>query len=206
MVVVAQVSQGVHPVVHSPRIWGPKGTDPPAFPYLAKTWVVALYFIYRHNGHINKSVSFTVKVFHHRKFLHFPMCDVEAMAFIYLIPCRRCGQQHVCKTGQPLHLRINGHRFNITHGKTEESPVAEHFNGERHTFTDVTVVAIDKIHSHNSCLCKIRESRWIRIMRISYPSGMNLRVDSRWDLRGDHHFLPRGSVVPLFDNKAQRYN
>ena len=45
----------------------------------------------------------------------------------YLITCRRCGQQYVGETGQPLHVRISGHRYNITHGKTEESPVAEHF-------------------------------------------------------------------------------
>ena len=32
-----------------------------------------------------------------------------------------------------------------THGKTEESPVAKHFNGEGHTLADMTVVAIAKI-------------------------------------------------------------
>ena len=50
---------------------------------------------------------------------------------IYLITCRRCGQQYVGKTGQPLHRRVNGHRFNIVHRRTEESPVAVHFTGER---------------------------------------------------------------------------
>ena len=40
------------------------------------------------------------------------------------------------------------------------------------------VVAIDQIHNHDPRLCKIRESRWIRILGTSYPSGMNLRVDS----------------------------
>ena len=35
---------------------------------------------------------------------------------IYLITCRRCGQQYVGETGQPFHLsmlRVNGHRFDI---------------------------------------------------------------------------------------------
>ena len=49
-------------------------------------------------------------------------------SIIYLITSRRCGQQYVGETGQPLHLRINGHRYNITHRKAEESSVAEHFN------------------------------------------------------------------------------
>ena len=60
----------------------------------------------------------------------------------------------------------------------EESPMAEHFNGERHTFADVTIVAIDKIDSLDSCLHKIWESRLIRTLGTSYPLGMNLMVDS----------------------------
>ena len=51
--------------------------------------------------------------------------------------------------GQLLHLRINGHCFNIMHGKTEESPVVEHFNSKGHTIADMTVVAIDKIYSQD---------------------------------------------------------
>ena len=56
LMVIAQVSQGVHLEVHSRRIWGPQGPDPPTFPYLAETWVVAVHFIYCCNGHINKCV------------------------------------------------------------------------------------------------------------------------------------------------------
>ena len=36
---------------------------------------------------------------------------------IYLIQCRRCGLQYVGETGQPLHYRMNGHRFDISHGQ-----------------------------------------------------------------------------------------
>ena len=36
---------------------------------------------------------------------------------INLITCRRCGQQYVGETGQPFHLRVNGHRFDIAHTK-----------------------------------------------------------------------------------------
>ena len=56
----------------------------------------------------------------------------------------RCGQQYVGKAGQPLHCRIIGHRFNSTHGKTDESIVVKHLNGEGHTLADVTVMAIIK--------------------------------------------------------------
>ena len=61
---------------------------------------------------------------------------------------------------------------------TEESSVVVHFNGEEHTLVDMTIIAIDKVYSHDSCLRNIRESRWIRTLGTSYPSGMNLSVDS----------------------------
>ena len=62
---------------------------------------------------------------------------------IYLIMCRRCGLQYVGKTGQSLHMRINGHRYDITHRKTEESPVAEHFNRGVHKQSDMAVMVIE---------------------------------------------------------------
>ena len=55
---------------------------------------------------------------------------------------------YVGDTIQRLHCKINDHRCNIMHGKTEESPVAEDLNCEGYTFADVIVVAIDKINSH----------------------------------------------------------
>ena len=82
------------------------------------------------------------------------------------------------ETGQLRHHRINGHQYNITHRNTEESPVVLQFNGEGHTLPDMTVMAIDKIYSHNSCLLNMQESRWIRTPGTSYPLGMSLRVDS----------------------------
>ena len=77
---------------------------------------------------------------------------------VYLITCRRCGTQYVGETGQPLRHRINSHCFDVMQRRTEEFPVAEHFNGEGHTLTDLTVVAIDQLYSHDTCLRKIRES------------------------------------------------
>ena len=86
---------------------------------------------------------------------------------IYLITCRRCGIQYVGETGQPLHMTINGHWYNNTHGRTEKFPVAEH----------LAVMAIEFTWSCDVCLRKIRESRWIRILGTSFPLGMNLRID-----------------------------
>ena len=72
---------------------------------------------------------------------------------------------------QPLHCRINSHSFDIMHMRTEDSPVAAHFNIDAHSQADMTVMVINQVHSHDSCLRKIRESRWIRTLETSFPLG-----------------------------------
>ena len=106
----------------------------------------------------------------------------KSSTVIYLITCRRCGQQYVGKMGQPLHCRINGHHFDITHRRTEDSPVAAHFKTDAHSQVHMTVMVNDQVRSHDPCLRKIWESRWIRTLETLSPSGMNLRVDSPWSL------------------------
>ena len=63
----------------------------------------------------------------------------------------------------------------LTSGR--RSLVSKHFNSAGHTLADFTVVAIDQLHSHDTCLCKIWESRWIRTLSTSHPFRMNLRMD-----------------------------
>ena len=74
---------------------------------------------------------------------------------VILITRRRCDQQYVGETGQPLHRWINSHCFDITQRRTEKSPVAEHFNGEE-PLAEITVVAMNHLYSLDSCLRKIR--------------------------------------------------
>ena len=102
----------------------------------------------------------------------------KTMNFIYLIECRRCGLQYVGESGQPLHRRMNGHRFDITHGRIEESPVAAHFRSADHSEADLSVRVIDRLWTEDVILRKNRESRWIRALGTSWPSGMNLRTDA----------------------------
>ena len=97
---------------------------------------------------------------------------------IYLITCRRCSQQYVGKTGQQLYCRIKGHHYDILHGRTQDSPVAAHFNNDGHVQADMTVMVIDEVKSCDPCLQKIWESGCIRTLGTSFPFGMNLRVNS----------------------------
>ena len=95
---------------------------------------------------------------------------------IYIITCRRCSTQYVGETGQQLHCRLNNHHYDITHQRTKDSPVAEHFNSLAHLEADRVVMVIHQLQNYKPCLCKIREGRWIRTLRTSAPLGMNLRA------------------------------
>ena len=83
----------------------------------------------------------------------------------YLITCRRCGLQYVGETSQPLHARISGHWSDIAHWRTDASPVTEHFNSGAHWVSDMTVMVIELSTSHDPCLWKVKEARWIRTRR-----------------------------------------
>ena len=75
------------------------------------------------------------------------------------------------RLGQLLNHRVNNHCFNITHTRTEESPVVKHFTGNGHNQADMVVAVVDQLYSRDPCFCKIKESRWIRTLGTSYPSG-----------------------------------
>ena len=78
----------------------------------------------------------------------------QSFNVIYLIMCRRCGLQYVGEwTGQPLYMRINGHRY-IVHWRTEESPVMQHFNSEVQGESDMAVMAIEFAQSRDAMSTK----------------------------------------------------
>ena len=57
---------------------------------------------------------------------------------------KMCGAQNAGKTGQPLNWGMNGHWSDIAHGRTEESPVAAHFNWMDHVEADLLVLVNDR--------------------------------------------------------------
>ena len=97
---------------------------------------------------------------------------------VYLIECRRCGLQYVGESSQPLHMRMNGHRYDINQGRVKESPVAAHFTGSGHSEADLSVLVIDRLWTDDTIRRKNRESRWIRALGTLWPRGMNLRSDA----------------------------
>ena len=112
---------------------------------------------------------FTIKVHVH--------ASCKTFNVVYLIECRRCGLQYVGETGQPLHTRMNGHRFDITHGRIKESPVATHFNTTGYTVADLTVLIINRLQRNDTTLRGTRESRYIKTLDSLWPRGMNLHMN-----------------------------
>ena len=61
--------------------------------------------------------------------------------------------------------------------KTEEKPVAAHFNFPGHSVEDMQVMVIDQLWKRDTTLRKTRESKWISTLETYQPKGMNLRRD-----------------------------
>ena len=71
-VVLKQSSQRINPEVCFQRVWGPQGSDPPAFPYIAEAWVTASYLVHRHDSHVCQWMSIIVEMLGHRRFFSPP--------------------------------------------------------------------------------------------------------------------------------------
>ena len=58
-------------------------------------------------------------------------------------------------------MGVSGDQYCIAHRRTEESPVAKHFNSGAHVESDMTVTVVDLARSHDACLRNIQESEQI---------------------------------------------
>ena len=70
-----------------------------------------------------------------------------------LITCRMCGLQDVAEMSQPLHMRVNGHRYDIVQRRTEEFPVVERFISGANVESDMTVMVNELARNRDACLC-----------------------------------------------------
>ena len=75
------------------------------------------------------------------------------------------------ETEQPLNERMNNHRADVRHNRTEKL-VALHFNSPGHTLDDLRVMVIERLWKSDTVLRKIRESRWISTLDTTWPKGI----------------------------------
>ena len=92
---------------------------------------------------------------------------------VYLIECRKCPKQYVGSTKNALHIRLNGHKYDIKHKKTQK-PVAKHFNRRGHSMEHLTIMVIEKLRNNNIQFRRRRERFWIDKLECMAPEGMNL--------------------------------
>ena len=99
---------------------------------------------------------------------------------VYLISCDKCNMQYVGETENALHIRMNGHRSDITTKKLDK-PVATHFNQPDHSLEDLKVMGIEKIEDHNNSRKwrKLRKQYWIFDLRTLTPEGSSSRTNRR---------------------------
>ena len=93
---------------------------------------------------------------------------------VYLIECKIHQKQYVGSTKNALHIRLNGHRYDIRKMKTQKSAVAKHFNQPGHTRDHLTIMVIEKLRNNNIQFRRRRERFWIDKLRCMAPEGMNL--------------------------------
>ena len=80
--------------------------------------------------------------------------------------------QYVGETENALHIRMNGHRSDITTKKLDK-PVAAHFNQPYHSLEDLRVMGIEKIEDSKKWR-KLRERYRIFNLRTLMPEGLNI--------------------------------
>lgn len=111
----------------------------------------------------------TKKIFHLK---HDLSCNSRNI--IYLITCKKCLLQYVGETGRSLNERFHGHKYAINH-KTDTS-VGKHFNLPRHTYRDISIIAVERINDNTQNAAKIRRIRerwWQKTLRTISPEGLN---------------------------------
>jgi tripartite motif-containing protein 2/3 len=94
---------------------------------------------------------------------------------IYLVTCKKCNLQYVGETSRALRDRTTDHRSNIRTNKT--TPIGLHFNSNNHSYSDLEIVAIEKItesdHKNVMTIRKQREEFWQRKLGTKFPDGLN---------------------------------
>ena len=92
---------------------------------------------------------------------------------IYRIQCRKCPKQYLGSTKNALHIRLNGHRYDIKHKKIQK-PVAKHFNQRGHSIEDLTIMVIEKLRNNNIQFRRRQERFWTDKLGCMAPEELNL--------------------------------
>ena len=99
---------------------------------------------------------------------------------IYLVQCNRCNLQYIGETKRQLKDRFNEYRRAVdkTSIKSKPSTVSEHFlSHSNHSYADMQLIPLEKIHSSRDSVLKARESNLIDKAMTLEPHGLNHREE-----------------------------
>ena len=99
---------------------------------------------------------------------------------IYLVQCNRCNLQYIGETKRQLKDRFNEYRRAVdkTSIKSKPSTVSEHFlSHSNHSYADMQLIPLEKIHSSRDSVLKARESHLIGKAMTLEPHGLNHREE-----------------------------
>ena len=97
---------------------------------------------------------------------------------IYMVQCNRCNLQYIGETKRQLKDRFNEYRRAVdkTSIKSKPTTVSEHFlSHSNHSYTDMQLIPLEKIHSSRDSVRKARESHLIDKAMTLEPHGLNRR-------------------------------
>lgn len=99
---------------------------------------------------------------------------------IYMLECSTCRKQYIGETGQPMSMRLNGHRADTL--KNLPIAVAKHFNQPGHNFDDLKLYILQS-NFKSAMDRKYRESFLIHKFNSLEPQGINLSRGNLESLR-----------------------
>ena len=95
-----------------------------------------------------------------------------------MVQCNRCNLQYIGETKRHLEDRFNEHRRAVdkTIIKSKPNTVSEHFlSHSNHSYTDMPLIPLEKIHCSRDSVLKARESHLIDKAMTLEPHGLNRR-------------------------------
>ena len=138
----------------------------------------------RHLRNTNKFMSNTTKQkynIHHR-------VNCRSKFVIYLLECIMCKIQYVGKSEQPMNIRINKHRDNVT--RVDAIQVCQHFNQTSHNFQHharFTIIETLKDQGKDSATMRNtledREDFWIDKLKTLKPNGFNQTLNRNYKFK-----------------------
>ena len=90
---------------------------------------------------------------------------------IYLITCTKCLKQYIGETSRKLKDRLNDHKSNISTRKN--TAIAIHFQTATHQLKHLSIIPIEQLPNDNKENRLEREKYYIKILKTSYPHGLN---------------------------------